>query len=105
MKKIIEIMEFDDEKHKIELDNFEDIIRITVEVITGDEILHILRKDYSDEHYECSDCRLCDFNDGSYVIYDTIQNIDVIEQWSKRTSSYDTPIEGKEYDNVDKEVK
>lgn len=82
-------MAFDNEKTKIKIDNFEDVVRMNIEVVTGDEILYVLKKDYSQEEYDSGKCRLIDLNDDEYTIYDTINNINFIDAWNKRKNSYD----------------
>lgn len=89
MKKVITIMDFDNEKTKIKIDNFEDVVRMNIEVVTGDEILYVLKKDYTQEEYDSGKCRMIDFCDGGYTIYDTINNINFIDAWNKRKNSYD----------------
>ena len=88
MKKTIEIMDYDDKKTKIVIDNFEKVVKIKIEVKTGDEILKILYKDYSEKEFDSSNCRLTDYFDDEYYIYDTTKKIDYISNWEKRISSY-----------------
>lgn len=88
MKKIITIMDYDNRKRNITIKNFEDVVRIQIEVISGDEILNILYKDYSTESYDSSNCRMVNYNDDIYTIYDITKNIDYISNWKKRKSSY-----------------
>lgn len=88
MKKIITIMDYNNNKRKITIKNFEDVVRLEIEVVSGDEILNILYKDYSTESYDSSDCRMMNFDDDFYTIYDITKNIDYINSWNKRTSSY-----------------
>lgn len=89
MKKIITIMDYNNNKRKITIKNFEDVVKMEIEVVSGDEILNVLYKDYSTENYDSSDCRMMDFADDFYTIYDITKNINYINSWNKRTSSYD----------------
>lgn len=91
--KIIEIMDYQGKKEKVKIDNFEDVVRLEIEVLSGDEVLYVLYKDYSAEKYDSSENRTTDYNDGSYLIYDITKNIDDIDNWSKRTSSYGYELE------------
>ena len=83
------IMDYEDNKVLIELKDFKNIVRMSIEVLTGDEILHILYRDYHEETYDSRDDRLAAFPDGEYIIYDITKNINDIEKWSKRKDSYD----------------
>ncbi len=88
MNKIITIRNFKNNKRNIKIKDFENVVRLSIEVISGDEILKILRKDYSEEEYDSCDCRIFDFSDDYYTIYDITKNIDFIKQWNKRKNSY-----------------
>lgn len=89
MKKIIEIMDYENVKRKIKIDDFENVVKLNIKVVTGDEILQIIRKDYSEESYDSCDFRLRDFLDDYYTIYDITKNINYLKKWKKRTDSYD----------------
>ena len=98
--KIIKIMNYNSSKVPVKIENFDNVVRLTIEVISGDEILHILYKDYTEETYDScymlGDYRFCDFNDDEYIIYDTTKNIDYINSWNKRKCSYSYKLkEGK----------
>ena len=85
----IEIMEYDGEKHEVLINKFEDVVKLNIKVVTGDEILCILYKDYTEKEIDSSDCRITDYFDDYYTIYDITKNINKIEEWSKRKNSYD----------------
>lgn len=93
MKKIISIMDYKGKKTKVKIDNFENVIKLEIEVLSGDELLYVLYKDYSTERYDSSDNRFMDYSDAYYCIYDTTKNIDYLDKWKKRTSSYDIRLE------------
>lgn len=93
MKKIITITDYNNVKKKVKIDNFEDVVRLEIEVVSGDEILYVLYKDYSAEKYDSSGCRHTDYLDAYYCIYDITKNINHLDKWKKRTSSYDIRLE------------
>lgn len=93
MKKIINIMDYQGKKSKVKIDNFDNVVRLEIEVISGDEILYVLYKDYSTEKYDSAEDRIMDFNDAFYCIYDITKNINHLDKWKKRTSSYDIRLE------------
>lgn len=66
-----------------------DVVRMNIEVVTWDEILYVLKKDYSQDEYDSGKCRMIDFYDGEYTIYDTINDVNFIDAWNKRKNSYD----------------
>lgn len=97
--KIIEIMNYEDIKVPVKIENFDNVVRLTIEVVSGDEVLHILYKDYTQQEYDSCymlhDFRINDFYDYKCVIYDITKNIDYINSWSKRKSSYNYNLENK----------
>lgn len=97
--KIIEIMDYNDNKAPVKIKNFENVVRLTIEVVSGDEILHILYKDYTQEEYDSchmlNNFRMMNFHDDTYIIYDITKNINYIDSWSKRQTSYNYKLENK----------
>lgn len=94
MNKELEIMDYADRKQKIVIENFDDVVKINVNIITGDEILSVLYKNYETKIFDSSDSRMSDFGDGEYCIYDITKNIDYIDKWNQRTSTYDFETDG-----------
>jgi hypothetical protein len=88
-KKTIKLMDYAGTKKSIVIDNFEDVVRLTIEVVSGDEILHVLYNNYDIKEYDSSNDRMMDFADDEYCIYDTTKDINLISKWAKRKSSYD----------------
>lgn len=93
MTKTITIMNYQAKKVPVKIKNFEEVVKLTIEVISGDEILKVLYKDYNIEEYDScyllDNCRIMDFQDDLYTIYDITENINYIDSWSKRKNSYD----------------
>lgn len=87
-------MDYARNKTNIDIDDFENVVRMSIEIISGDEILHILRKDYSEESYDSCSERIMNFSDDYYTIYDITKNINYIDDWNKRSSSYDYELKG-----------
>ena len=74
-----------------EIENFEDVYLITVDVVSGDEILKVLYKDGkmevfdSDTHSRCTD-----YNDGTEIVYmPGVINLLEDQKWLNRKDSYD----------------
>lgn len=69
-----------------------DVQEIMVDVVSGDEILHITGKQNKsriDAVSYSGKNRLVDFYDGSYVVTE-----DQLKEWNKRTDSYDWVYSG-----------
>ena len=67
------------------------ITRVTIKVITGDEIAIIDYFNGARSVYDSSDCRKYDFFDAEYVILDREEEIDLIDEFRGRCNSYDIP--------------
>ena len=89
-KKLILINSFDEKvKSNIDISNLDDILRIDIKVISGDEVAEVTYKNGdkkifdSDTHW-----RMMDYQDEDYCIYQA-GKINHIEEWEKRKDSYD----------------
>ncbi len=67
------------------------IVRVTIKVITGDEIALVDYFNGARSVYDSSDCRKYDSFDGEYVILDRENGIDLIDEFRGRSDSYDIP--------------
>ena len=85
------LMDYADGKVTFDIGDINDIARIEIEVFTGDEIARVIYKDYSTDTFDSSGCRMADFYDGGYLIYDINKNVNLLEdpKWKDRKSSYD----------------
>ena len=86
----LQIMNCYDEKTDVDIGELSEILSISILVLSGDEILKVLKKDGSwnevdsDTHGRC-----INFYDGEYTIYDSVSNTNKIEEWAKRKDSND----------------
>lgn len=71
----------------VSLDNLEDILRIDLDVVTGDEIATVIYKNGEREVYDSSSNRLQDFYDCGYCLYGA--GVNRLEEFERRKSSYD----------------
>lgn len=72
----------------VDLENLDDILRIDIEVVSGDEIARVIYANGDLKQFNSSDCRIMDFYDGEYCIYQAgVKN--EIDDWLKRVNSYD----------------
>jgi len=93
--KCLELMTYADKKVKtnIDIEKLSEIDFIEIEVVSGDEIARVRYIDGRtfklDSIILDDDFRLMSFYDGSYYLYDSKNNINHIDEFEKRKSSYD----------------
>lgn len=80
------------------------IEKITVKILSGDEIAIVTMKNNEEKIFDASEDRHMDFYDGSFVLLDKTKNIDRRTEWEERTESYDMlynlkKIKEKKYEN------
>lgn len=98
MKKTIIIRDFENNPTMVTIEDFETVSKIYIDIITGDEILHVIRKDFSEDVYDSSNCRVLNFADGCYSVYWPERGINLLDEpkWCKCENSYDRMLLGYE---------
>ena len=87
---ILQIMNCYEDRIDVDVGDLEDILEISVMVLSGDEVLQVTKKngDYleedSDRHY-----RTMNFYDGRYTIFNSTLGINKIDEWKQRSDSDD----------------
>lgn len=83
----INIMDYNGKKRTIELGPIEDIAVAFIKVLSGDEVLTVVKKDGTYEEYDSSSCRMMDYFDDEYTV---IRNGEFLMKpgWLDRTDSY-----------------
>ena len=83
----ITIMDYNGKKSTIELGPIEDITVAFIKVLSGDEVLTVVKKDGTYEVCDSSSCRMANFFDDEYTV---IKNGEFLmgESWLNRTDSY-----------------
>ena len=77
----------------VDLDNLDDISRIDIDVISGDEVATVTYKDGRKQDFDPSwGSRDIDFFDFGYTLYDSNRLTNNIDSWLKRGDSYDCDI-------------
>lgn len=88
----VAIMDYLDERREVEVGELSSIDRMEIIVLSGDEILRVIRKDETDGMFDSSETRTLDIYNGAYEIYRSAstkpQLIDN-KSWLNRASSYD----------------
>ena len=71
----------------VDLENLDNILRIDIEVISGDEIAQVIYTNGDMKRFDSNNCRIMDFADDEYCIYQAgVKN--EIDDWLKRVDSY-----------------
>ena len=84
----LQIMNAYDDRIDVDIGELDDVIRISVLVMSGDEILKVQKRkgrlieEDSDRHDRCMN-----FYDGEYTIYDSTVGVNKIDEWKKRKNS------------------
>ena len=84
---VLKIMDYANNLEEVNVPD--NVVSISVVVISGDEELHCILDDNSSVAFYHSTKRYMDFLDYEYTILDKDFGIDRIEEWNKRESSYD----------------
>lgn len=85
----IVIYDYDNKEKEIALPDKE-ITEIFVSVLSGDETGYVKFEDGTDVHFDASDCRFMDFNDGYYSVEgENIQKWLDFKPSGTRTASYE----------------
>lgn len=84
------LIDYADNKVEFEIGDIEQIGRIDIDVITGDEIATVTYKDYTVRKF-VSEHAFINYHDLSYSIYAPNEGIDLIhdDKWLHRKNSYD----------------
>ncbi len=92
MLKTLVIMDY--QNHKVDtgvdITNLDNILNITIEIVTGDEIATVVFADGHIEKFDSCPCnRWLDFLDHEYILYSKEYDINLIPDWVNRKTSYD----------------
>lgn len=84
----LKLMDYMDRVKEFDIGNFEDILRIDIKIISGDEIAVITYMDGSKIEFDSCDTRTENFYDYEYCLYSKYEG-NRFEEFSKRKTSYD----------------
>lgn len=88
----LELLNYMSKKMEVEIGELNDIARIDIEVVTGDEIARVIYKDYSTDEFDSDTSgRMADYPDGGYTIYNITDGTNLLddEKWKNRKGSYE----------------
>ena len=85
------LLDYQANKTTFDIGDIDQIEKIKIVVITGDEIAHVIYKDGSEDNFDSCDCRITDYHDGAYKIYDSKKENNLLfdDGWLERKDSYD----------------
>lgn len=87
---ILQLKNCHNENIGFDIGELDTILDLTVRVISGDEVLYVIRTDWSRETYD-SDThgRYMDFMDAEYTIYNQATGLNELDKWALRKDSND----------------
>lgn len=96
---VIELMDYQSKKVTFDIGNIEDIVKIVIEVLTGDEVATVLYRDYNIKKFDSSYERMTDYYDYEYIVYDAINGINLLndEIFLNREDTYDLELKAREW--------
>ena len=102
---IIKLLDYADNETLVDIGNLNDIAKMRIDIITGDEILNVVYKDYREVRFDAGKNRSMDFHDWSYEIYDyrlsKEANLLFDTYWLSRKDSYHYENDEYEYEDED----
>ena len=84
MEKQIKIYDYAGEPTEVVIKDFENVVYIECEVLSGDEVLTVVYKNGDKKIFDSSSCRMVDYNDGYVSI-----PLDQVDKISDFPYSYD----------------
>ena len=79
MDKQIFIRDYSDKQIPVVIENIEDIVKIQIEILTGDEVMTVIYKDGTSQEFDSSGNRILSFYDGKYTI--TVEQLDEFSEF------------------------
>jgi hypothetical protein len=67
----IKLLDYQDKETLVDVGELDTIGYMEIEVVTGDEILTVVYKDFTSRRFDSASDRMMNFNDGRYEIYNT----------------------------------
>jgi len=86
----VKLLDYAGEITNVDIGDIDNIASMHIRVLTGDEVLTVTYKDYSVDHFDSSDCRMEDFFDEEYDVYNINTGVNLLEDkaFMERTTSY-----------------
>lgn len=93
MEKTITLMDYAGKKTEFSIPNFEDVLTIVIQIVTGDEIAMVIYDDGTIDEFDSSGDRLNNYFDGEYTVYNKVKGINFLDdpKFLEREDSYFNP--------------
>lgn len=87
---IVKLLDYQNRAVNVDVGDIENIGSMTIEVVTGDEVLTVVYKDYTIKKFDSCDSRIEDCFDARYEIYNSITGVNEFNNktFVNRTTSY-----------------
>ena len=87
----IRLLDYENKISFVDVGDIKEIGSMYIEVLSGDEVLYVIYKDYTVKEFDSSDTRCEDSHEGGYSIYNEQIGINLLkdEDFLNRKDSYD----------------
>ena len=87
---IVKLLNYAGNAVEVDVGDIETIGAMRIRIVTGDEILTVVYKDYTTKEFDSCNDRLNNWRDGKYDIYNAATGLNLFndEAFMKRKSSY-----------------
>ena len=86
----LRLIDFKKDELLVDVGNIEDIVRISITILSGDEVAFVTYKDGTTNVFDSSFTRIIDYWDGEYTVYDVSTGVNLLDDdhWETRRTSY-----------------
>ena len=87
----IKLLDYENKTKIVDVGDIKEIGSMYIEVLSGDEVLYVIYKDYTIKEFDSSNTRCEDSHDGGYPIYNEQIGLNFLkdEDFLNRKDSYD----------------
>ena len=87
----IKLLDYENKTKIVDVGDIKEIGSMYIEVLSGDEVLFVVYKDYTVKEFDSSNTRCEDCHEGGYPIYNKITGLNLLkdEDFLNRIDSYD----------------
>ncbi|MDD7757638.1 MAG: hypothetical protein PUJ51_24610 [Clostridiales bacterium] len=87
----IKLLDYENKIKVVDVGDIKEIGSMYIEVLSGDEVLLVIYKDYTIKEFDSSNTRCKDYFDARYPIYNKITGLNLLknEDFLNRKDSYD----------------
>lgn len=84
------LIDFERNVLTVDVGDIKDIARISITILSGDEVAFVTYKDGATNVFDSSSTRIIDYWDGEYTVYDVSTGVNLLDDdhWKTRGTSY-----------------